>query len=302
MTVPHRALDRRRFLQGGLAASAMLLAAKPVWSNDSADKKPKICAFIKFVQSYDYDELAEKIAAAGFDGIEATVRKGGYIEGKDAEEKLPRLNEALRKNDLEITVLCTDIIRADQPHAQTLLRTAAGLGVKQYRMGFARYDLKRPILEQLEAFRPAFRELSELNREIGMQAVYQNHSGPDYLGGPLWDVQRIIADLPVEQMAVAYDIRHATIEGGLSWPLTYKMIRPHIGAAFVKDFDWVGRKAEHVPLGEGRVDPTFFKMLQEDGFEGPYSIHVEYLGGRSAEENLEAMKRDLAVLRRWLAA
>ena len=300
MSASHDGLDRRHFLQGSLAASAMLLAPKTVWSRSSAGKQPKICAFIKFIQTYDYHELAEKIAGAGFDGVEATVRKDGYIEAKDAVEKLPKLHEALRKNGLEITVLCSDIVRADQPHAKTLLRTAAGLGIKKYRMGFARYDLKRPIPEQLESFRPAFRELSELNRGLGLQAVYQNHSGPDHLGGPLWDLHRIIADLPVQQMAAAYDIRHATIEGGLSWPLTYKLIRPHIGAVFVKDFDWVGRKAEHVPLGKGRVDPKFFRMLQDDGFEGPYSLHVEYLGGHSAEENLAALKTDLDVLKRWL--
>ncbi len=295
------ALDRRRFLRGSLAASTMLMASKSAWSNQAASNKPKICAFIKYVQSYGYEELAEKIAAAGFDGVEATVRKDGYIEPKDAEQELPKLASAMRKRDLDVTIVCTDVLRADQPHAESVLRTTSQLGIKQYRLGFYRYDLDRPVLAQLDALRPAVAELAALNRELGLRAVFQNHSGPDYVGAPIWDIHRLIETVPVGDMAMAFDICHATIEGGLCWPIQYNLMRPRIGAVFVKDFDWVGDTAELVPLGKGRVDPTFFKMLQQDNYAGPYSLHVEYLDNGTADENMHALKRDLATLRKWLS-
>jgi sugar phosphate isomerase/epimerase len=77
-------------------------------------------------------------------------------------------------------------------------------------------------------------------------------------------------------------------------------MKPHIRAVFVKDFQWQGRKAGHVPLGTGRVNPAFFSMLRRDGFQGPISLHVEYLPHGGTQENIEALRRDLGVLKKWL--
>ena len=197
-------------------------------------------------------------------------------------------------------MITTDVLRADEPNTEPVLRTAAKLGIPMYRMGFYKYDLKKPVMEQLQAVGPALKELAALNRELGIQAVYQNHSGAEHVGSMLWDIHSQMQDIPTEQIALAFDIRHATIEAGLSWPTVYNAMRPRIGAIYVKDFDWVGRNAEHVPLGKGRVDRAFFTRLQADQFKGPISLHVEYLGRGTTQENLDALRRDYGVLRGWL--
>ncbi len=86
----------------------------------------------------------------------------------------------------------------------------------------------------------------------------------------LWDLYLLIKDIPADQIGSAFDIRHATIEAGLSWPVLYDVMKPHIGAVSVKDFDWDGRKTKHVPLGTGRVDPKFFKTLKQDHFHNRF--------------------------------
>jgi sugar phosphate isomerase/epimerase len=229
--------------------------------------------------SLSFDELADAVADAGFSGVEAPVREGGHFSMAEAPDKLPQLAETLAKRDLKITVLCTDVLRADQPHVETCLRIAQGLGIKYYRMGFYQYDLKKPVLAQLAEIRPAIKDLAALNRELGMHAVYQNHSGADMVGAAVWDIFDVIKDVPPAEVALAFDIRHATIEAGLAWPAVFNAVSGNIGAIFVKDFDWKGRHAEHVPLGKGRVDPKFFDMLQATSFSGPVSVHVEYTRG-----------------------
>ena len=87
----------------------------------------------------------------------------------------------------------------------------------------------------------------------------------------------------------------------MSWPVIYDVMKPHIGAIFVKDFNWDKKKAKHVPLGTGRVDPKFFDLVRKSGFKGPYSLHVEYLGKEGVEANIAALKRDLKQLREWLS-
>ncbi len=294
-------IARREFLCESMALGAALAVGTQAHAAPAGAGRNQICVFIKFVQSLSYDELADAVAAMGADGVEATVRKGGYIAPERAADELPKLVETLAERKLKVTMITTDVLRADDAMTEPVLRSAAKLGIPMYRMGNYKYDLDRPVLDQLDAVRPAVQELAALNGELGIQAVYQNHSGAEYVGATLWDIYDLIKDVPKEAIAIAFDIRHATIEAGLSWPTVYNAMRPRIATVYVKDFDWIGRKAEHVPLGKGRVDRRFFKSLRADKFSGPISLHVEYLGGKSAQENLDALKRDLRVLQGWLA-
>ncbi len=292
---------RRKFLQAGAAVAVTTSTGcwQTSWAQEAEQHTPRICAFTKFLQDLSYDELAATIKRLGFDGVEATVRKGGHVLPERVEDDLPKMVEALRNHDVEIVAMATDVGGVDEL-SQRVLSTAAGLGVKWYRMGFYKYDLGQPILKQLDELRPQVRDLAELNRELGLRGLYQNHSDAKYVGATLWDLHRLIHDIPPREVGSAFDIRHATIEAGLSWPVLFKVMQPHIGAVFVKDFVWDGKKAKHVPLGTGRVDPEFFAMLRKADYQGPYSLHVEYLGKEGVEANVSALKRDLGTLKSWL--
>ncbi|MEQ8786252.1 MAG: sugar phosphate isomerase/epimerase family protein [Pirellulaceae bacterium] len=300
---PTGMLSRRGFVLGA-ASSMAALSAMPIARADEPKRKApnKLCAFVKFLQSLSFSELADVIADLGFDGIEATVRPGGQIPPERAEEELPKLVEALRRRGLEVTIMTTAINDAHDKLSRTVLKTAADLGVKKYRMGYYRYDLSKPIAPQLNELRPALRDLAALNRELGVAAVYQNHSGAKNVGAPVWDLHELLRDIPPREIGVAFDIRHATVEGGLDWPIHFQLMRPHLGAVYIKDFHWQGRRPENVPLGEGQVDPAFFKQLAAADFTGPISLHVEYLPKAGTDENIAALRRDLATLRKLLPA
>jgi sugar phosphate isomerase/epimerase len=147
---------------------------------------------VKFLQELPAEKLAATIAQLGFDGIEATVRNQGQVLPERVEDDLPPLVEALRKHNLEVTVMTSNVDRADNPVHEKVLRTASGLGVKRYRMGYFKYDLSKPVLPQLNQFKPILKDLAALNRELGMQAVYQNHAGTNYVGAGLWDLRRLL--------------------------------------------------------------------------------------------------------------
>src|SRR4051812_10718169 len=144
------------------AMPSRVLAAK-------RDDRYKFCAFAKFLHTLSFDELADGIAAAGFQGVEVTARATeSCIHPDRAADELPRLKEALAKRNLEIMILTTDVLSTDGPNVQSTLRAAAGVGIKYYRLGFFRYDLKKPIPPQVSALQPVFRELAAMNREIGI--------------------------------------------------------------------------------------------------------------------------------------
>ncbi|HSH93000.1 MAG TPA: TIM barrel protein, partial [Roseimicrobium sp.] len=114
----------------------------------------------------------------------------------------------------------------------------------------------------------------------------------------------MIKDLDPRYMGMCFDIGHATLEGGYSWPVQARLMEPHLAAVFVKDFYWEktdkGWKSKWVPLGEGSVQKAFFDTLKKGSFKGPISQHHEYPLGDKAEMRA-AMQKDLKTLKTWLA-
>lgn len=294
---------RREFLHRSAAAAACvamsgLASAAP--ASTSGQRRYTFCAFTKYLQSLGFDELGAAIAGAGFTGVEAPVRANGHFTMDEAPDKLPKFAAALKNHGVDVTILCTDILKADQTGAEKCLRTAKELGITRYRMASYHYDLRKSVMKQLAEIGPALKDVAALNRELGMQALYQNHSGADVVGASVWDAFRLIENLPPSEVALAFDIRHATVEAGLAWPAVFNAVQGHLGAVYVKDFQWKGRNVENVPLGTGQVDPKFFSMLADTDYSGPVSVHVEYLEKGNAAENVAALDKDFATLRGWL--
>jgi len=298
-------MNRRQF-SGTLAAGsvATLLAGSDLWAAGRAvpDRNP-ICCFAKPLQHLSFGDLADQVAAMGFAGIEATVRKGGQVEPRRVEEDLPKLADALAQRGLEITIMASDVHSLAQHDTQRVLRVAAGLGIKFYRMKYFEYDLDRSITAQLREIKPQLKSLAALNRELAITAVYQNHAGSHYVGSMLWDIHGLLEGISPSDIGIAYDIRHAIVEAGLAWPIGFRLIRPHMRAVYVKDFQWRGPQPKNVPLGDGRVDARFFKMLKQSDFKGPISLHMEYIDHRDpalVKQSLRAIAHDMRVLQSLL--
>jgi sugar phosphate isomerase/epimerase len=231
------------------------------------------------------------------------------------EEDLPRAVEAIKKAGLTFAMMVTRITDPRDRCTEPILRTASRLGCRYYRTGSVKYDGEKGIPEQIAALKPVFRDLAALNKQYGLHGAYQNHAGSRNVGAPVWDIWQVIKDLDPRWMGCQFDIRHATVEGGMAWPINFRLIAPHVTTIIAKDFSWVKRdagwKTENCPLGQGMVDfPKYYRMVKKAGITGPMSLHLEYpLGGANhgarkitipKEQVLGAMRRDLAVLKQWL--
>lgn len=297
---------RRRFVKllamSGIALASGLRAATAA----TPLKKNRICAFTKPLQSLSFDELAKSIAAIGYDGVEFAVRANGHIVPDQVDDQLPRLVEVLRTHDLSLTIMTSDITSLKQPDAMRVLRAAAKAGVREYRLGYYRYDLSRPILEQLASLQSSLHDVIQASNDLGLVPIYQNHSGSALVGAPLWDLHQLIERYTAEQVGVALDVAHLMIEGGLSWPVQYHLMRPHLRAVYVKDYVWNGHEVEWVPLGTGRVEAKVFDWIRGSGFNGPVSVHVEYLEdidrAQIIDRNLQAFANDFKALQKLMAA
>ncbi|HTD68220.1 MAG TPA: sugar phosphate isomerase/epimerase family protein [Candidatus Limnocylindria bacterium] len=293
--------SRREFI--GCSALALATATTLSGAEPPTPARFKIIGFIKPFQKLPFDEIANIAREVGWDGIECPVRKGGAIEPERVEEELPKLTEALRSRKLEMSVICTDVENATDPLAQKVLKTASKLGIQRYRLKHYYYDLAKLIPPQLEIFRARLRGLAQLNKELSLQGSVQNHSGKNYVGAPVWDLWELIRELDPRFMGVFFDIGHATIEGGYSWPVQAKLMETFFSVVSVKDFKWAkgdkGWRAEWCPLGEGMISRQFFDTLKKSSFNGPITQQFEYPLG-TGRELVAALKKDLAVLRNWI--
>lgn len=282
-----------------MALASVAVSAAPLMTS-AAGKTFPIAAFEKSIQHLPAEEMADMLAELGFMGVATAVRPKGRVLPERVEEDLPKLLEVLSKRKLEVTEMTTAITDVSDPLAQKVLRTAAKLGIKRYRLGAWKYDLKKPIAEQVEAKRPVVKDLAALNKELGLTAVYQVHSGVNYFGAAVWDIYDLFKQHDPKHVAIAYDIRHATVEGGTVWELNFILIKSHLGLVYAKDFVWQGAKALNVPLGEGMVNPKFYQMVKAMGYDKPVLLHVEYPLAEDAKTLREAYRKDLATLRGYL--
>ena len=290
-------MNRRQFL------TTTALTAPILNAESRGKQRNPYCVFSKPLQMLSYNDLADLIAELGFDGIEGTIRPGGQITPEQVPDELPKMMEALKKRRLGMTIMASGINNADDKLNIQQLQVAAKLGIKRYRMGYHKYDLKKPIVGQMNELRPVLKNLVALNKELGLQAIYQNHSGSNYVGAPLWDLHELFKAHDPAHLSVGFDMSHATAEGTRAWPLHANLLRPRIGALYVKDFRWTKNKRENCALAEGIVDQKYPAQLIRSGFAGPVNLHVEYLKPFTKENvpnQIAAIKRDSVTLKRWL--
>jgi sugar phosphate isomerase/epimerase len=301
-------ISRREFIQRtSLGAAVALTPLSDLAAREAAQPRArwKVIAFSKPFTNLSFDDTADLVADVGWDGIECPVRKTStHIVPERVDDDLPKMVEALKKRGREVSLITTDITGVDRS-AEQVLRAAAKLGIRRYRLGPVRYVADKSLPDQLEGIKARLRDLAQLNKTIGIQGGIQNHSGQDYFGAPVWDAVDVIRSLPAADIGIAFDIGHATLEGGLSWPLQARLAEPRYSLVYVKDFRWEkqerGWRPVWCPLGEGMVaGPRFFATLAKSRYDGPVCQHHEHEIGKTPAEMVVHFKRDLATLRRWL--
>ena len=300
-------VSRRNFLtHSALLFSAAALRPQCLLAqSNSVILKPTFHFFTKPFVGLPYPEIAKHVAAAGYDGVEIPIRKKEIREGADVLDEIPKMVAAYQKEKLDVVTLTTDIIEVSSAaRTEQILRTAQKCGVKRFRMGWYRYDNTKPIWPQLDSFRAKFHDLITLAKEIGIQPTYQNHSGAKMAGAGVWDIAMLMKDYPASDVAWAFDMMHAKVEGGLSWPTEFALARDRLAAVQFKNYVWENNATRSVSLSSGLVNKDSVDVLKKIGYTGPCLIHNEYMKGDIRQPDflanvIKASKDDLVTLQNW---
>jgi sugar phosphate isomerase/epimerase len=321
-------LSRRDFVRrAGLAAAAACLAPAPALAarNAPASSRPPAgqpAYDIGILEKWFFDggdggplkytpeQMAQTLDEMGLD-LELTLRKNGHITPEKAPDELPVMAAALARKNRRILWVALDTVRPDEPHWEKAVRTAKQLGVPQYRHRGFQYAPGKPLKAQIANFNSMAKEFAALNKQIGIQAVYQIHSGPRHAGSAAWDLDLILDGIDPQHFGVAMDTRHVMVEQGTAWPTAIQLLAPRTVALCVKSFRWDGDQVVNVPLGQGRVKKTIVdQVIAGHGGPLPVCIHVEYFHNAAGKlapvpfaqraAIVEAFRADARVLRGWL--
>lgn len=308
-------LTRRDFTKlsaTALASIPFLSFQNPFLStlNDSSNEL-SVHLFSKHLQFLNYNDMAEAAANIGFNGLDLTVRRKGHVLPNNVEEDLPKAVAAMNNFGLPPVMMSTNVWDANKKVNETVLKTASQLGFTHYRTDWLKYAEDKTIVKAQKEFAQQAIALEKLNKKHGLIGGYQNHAGK-HVGAPVWDLLPILTPTKGKNIGAQYDIRHAVVEGGESWELGLKRIKPYINSIVIKDFKW-GKvngkwKPVNVPLGEGMVDfKRYFTLLKKYKINVPVSLHIEHdLGGAEKGKNkitipqkevFTKMKNDLTFLR-----
>lgn len=275
------------------------------------EKELSVSLFSKHLQFLDYDEMSAAAADMGFNGLDLTVRPKGHVWPEKVVADLPKAVAAMKKYGLRTQLMTTNVWDSSSAVHKTVLETASNLGFTHYRTDWLKYDEHKNLKDSQRLFGEQARALELVNKRFGIVGCYQNHAGKN-VGAPIWDLSTILSATANEFMGCQYDIRHAVVEGGTSWELGLRLIKPYVKSIVIKDFKWAkvnGKwKPVHVPLGEGMVDfNRYFSLLKAYDIQVPVSLHVEHdLGGAergastiniSKKEVFLRIKKDLTFLK-----
>ena len=300
--------SRRTFLgaTATVVAGATVLGPAVAAEGEAPARRSSLVGFTKPFSNLSFDDTADLVAEVGWDGVEVAVRAGSstHIAPDRAHEDLPRMVEALRRRGKDLAIVTTSIVTLDEAGERVLKATAAA-GIPRVRLGFLKYPKDGDPTKSVAELHAALADVAAACRDLGLQAGYQNHSGAQYVGAAVWDLHAALRDLDRKHVGSCFDIAHATVEGGLAWPLHARLMADHLTAVFCKDFFWEktddGQSLRWCPLGEGVVQPSFFDWLKSTGFSGPISQHHEYRLPDDRAELVAQLKHDLDRLRAWVA-
>jgi sugar phosphate isomerase/epimerase len=228
------------FVAGGAGISRTRLRAQgsaPAGER-SAPAKLKVDIYSRHLQWLrSADEVAAAAAEMGYDGVNITVRPyPGHVNPETVATDLPPFVNTIRKHGLLVRSITTNIADADSPNAERVVAAASALGITHYWWGTYRYDLTRPIVEQLEALKPRVAHIAALSEKYRMTAAYHTYSMPAAVGSVVWDLLLVLKDFDPKFVGFHWDTGHEAHHlNGMS-ELNLRAAAPYVAALAVKDY------------------------------------------------------------------
>jgi len=245
----------------------------------------KIILNSKFFSKLSIEQLGEKAAGFGYDGIDICIRSGHTINVDNAIEALPKAVKHWQSLNLICPLASAEVTlnNPKSPDAEILYAACSKANVPRLKIGFWGFHPGDNYWDVMDAARADLEGFAALGEKYGVQTCYQIHSGP-CIGSNCAGLMHLIKGFDPKLMGAYPDLGHLVLDGediemGLSMIYDYLSIVGIKDAMYVRQSD--NRTPRYVPsfvkVGDGCVNwQLALSALKKLGFDGPLSVHTEY--------------------------
>src|SRR5256885_4954665 len=220
----------------------------------------KLMMFVKHVQSLPIERAAMRMCELGFEGMDLTVRPSGVVKPDRVREELPKVVRAIRSHGLQVPLITTDVLRADDVALATF-ETAASLDIREIKLGYHKYAAFGTFRQTLDQMRRDLDGIEALAKRLNLRANLHIHSG-DHMTAQAPIVWDLIRDRDPKAIGAYVDPGHMFTEGGRDgWRQGLDLLGDRIALVAVKDVAWEPDDSRAVTPSPGTPG--------EGGGEGP---------------------------------
>lgn len=237
-------------------------------------------------------EACAAAKAAGFDGLDLTLRPGGHVLPANAEMGLADAKRVADAAGVVIPMVSTAITDIESPHAEAIFAAAAHYGARRLKLGYWPYEPFGTLAVQIDQARARLERLIALGKTYRVLPCVHCHSGRYVAaGGP--QLYLVLKGFQPDEVGAYVDPMHMTIEGGASgWEMGLDLVAPWLALVGIKSFRWLpGHRDErgqmrfrweYCPIADGQAPlPEFVGYLKRLNYDGVVSFHSEYKGASS---------------------
>jgi len=264
--------------------------------------------FPKFFQPLPAGELAQRIHALGFDGVDILVRDDYWVTTETIRKDLPEFVRIMHDFGLSTTSATTDLLDVEDPRLESSLAAMADQGVRQFRLRHLPYRGLGTLHKDVDAARRTLLRLEGLCEKHGLRCFVQTHGGTLHPSASA--TYSLVQGLDPSYVGVHFDPANMIYQDGHeAWQLGVDLLGPYIcmvgvkNAGVYRDDSDVRRgpawRREWTTLESGLVDwCEVLGLLRAAGYGGPLCMHNFY--EMDLASLTEQTRRDLEHLRALL--
>ena len=258
-------MDRREFFQTSvfatLAANVLgdrtLAAAASQAQQATPAATPRKLIMDAYTRHLAWLRTADEIAEAAIEmtcgGVNPTIQASpGHIDPANVAQELPPFVKTMQKHGLRVKqIRGGNQTEANGPNVETMIATMGQVGATHYWLGTDNYDLRQPVLPQLDAIKTKVEQFVKLNQKHGTTLMYHTRAGANSVGSVVWDLLYVMKDFDPKYVGFHWDTGHMSHHGSNMWELLMRTAGPYVVAMSWKDRAWeqnLGLRGEGGPF------------------------------------------------------
>jgi hypothetical protein len=248
-------MDRREFFQTSLIATlaarvlsdttlAKAQSAPAAPAGAAAAQSPRRLIMDAYTRNLHWmrspDEIAETAIEMTCGGVQPTVQAyPGHIDPAQVAQELPAFVRTMQKHGLRVKqIRGGNQTEASGPNVEAMIATMGQVGATHYWLGTDNYDLRKPILPQLDAIKTKVEQFVKLNQKHGTTLMYHTRAGANSVGSVVWDLLYVMKDFDPRHVGFHWDTGHMSHHGSNMWELLLRTAGPYVAAISWKDRAW----------------------------------------------------------------